>query len=271
MCDAISWGEIGWPWMRTQASPLGAATIRNGASRANHDTSSALTLRPISRLAPNTVAAALVTPWRRARAPTATWPDSAQLTHDGTMRSPSAPDRIRGWPLSSSTATHELVVPRSMPMMRDIRLRLLLAHQAAEQALALVGGLATHLGELARGALVRRIDLERGLEPLRRLQPIARGERQQALAQLDAGARVAIAGRALAEQPVPGERLVEPALIDQIVQRVDLAGLDERRRGLVLGERSRGRPALGRRARRCHRARRRAIAWQAAQGALERR
>src|SRR5215470_18918962 len=187
---ATSCGEIGWPWIRTQASPLGAATIRNGASRANHETSSALTLRPISRLAPNTVAAALVTPWRRARAPTATWPDSDQLTHDGMIRSPSAPARIRGWPRSSSTATQELVVPRSMPMMRDIRLRLLLAHQPAEQALALVGGLAPHLGELARGALVRRIDLERGLEPLGCLESVARGQCEQSLAQLDAGADV---------------------------------------------------------------------------------
>src|SRR4051812_30771783 len=253
MCDAISWGEIGWPWMRTQASPLGAATIRNGASRANHDTSSALTLRPISRLAPNTVAAALVTPWRPARAPTATWPDSPQLTHDGTMRSPSAPDRIRGWPLPSSTATHELEVPRSMPMMRDIRLRLLLAHQAAEQALALVGGLATHLGELARGALVRRIDLERGLEPLRRLQPIARGEREQALAQLDPGAGVAVVGVAPGEHPVAGERLVEPALVDQVLEPRELGGIDRRgqHRGLRgLRERGRGSPAVGRRGRR---------------------
>src|SRR3954467_2372986 len=235
--------------MRTQESPLGAATIRNGASRANHDTSSALTLRPISRLAPNTVAAALVTPWRRARAPTATWPDSAQLTHDGTMRSPSAPDRIRGWPRSSSTATHELVVPRSMPMMRDIRLRLLLAHQPAEQALALVGGLAPHLGELARGALVGRIDLERGLEPLRGLEPVARGEREQALAQLGPAAAVAVVGgalggspvaragvrRALGELPVAPQRLVEPGLVDQVLERGELGGVERRgqHRGLL--------------------------------------
>src|SRR5215470_15642698 len=252
MCAAISCGEIGWPWMRTQASPLGAATMRNGASRANHDTSSALTLRPISRLAPYTVAAALVTPWRRARAPTATWPLAAQLTHDGMMRSPSAPARIRGWPSSSSTATHEFVVPRSMPMIRDT-LRLLLAHQAAEQPLALVGGLAPHLGELARRALVGRIDLERGLEPLRGLEPVARGEREQPLAQLDAGAHVAIAREALGHQPVTGERLVEPAVVEHVLERGDLGRVGQHRG--QLGRRAvrrslralRGRRALRRR------------------------
>jgi hypothetical protein len=120
ICAATSCGEIGWPWMRIHASPFGAATMRNGARRANHETSSALTLRPINRFTPNTVADAFVTACRFARVPTVACPLVFQLTHDGMVRSLSRPTRIVGWPFASSTATHEFVVPKSMPMIFDV-------------------------------------------------------------------------------------------------------------------------------------------------------
>src|SRR5690606_35374382 len=68
-------------------------------------------------------------------------------------------------------------------------LALLLPHEAGQEALALVGGLPPHVRELAGGAFVGRIDLERGLEPLRGLEPVSLPERGEPLAQLDARAK----------------------------------------------------------------------------------
>jgi hypothetical protein len=115
--DATSCGDTAAPRMRIQASPLGAATMRNGAMRANHDTSSALTLRPMRRLVPNTVDCAFDTACRTAWVPLTISPAWVQATTDGRVRSPAGVARIRGAP-RSTMAAHELVVPRSMPMMR---------------------------------------------------------------------------------------------------------------------------------------------------------
>src|SRR6185436_722132 len=116
---------------------------------------------------------ALVTACRRAGTPTTTSPAPVQATTDGVIRSPSGDASTCACPRSSSAATHELVVPRSMPMMRVIAWSLLLPHQAGQEALALVGGQPPHVGQLARGALVGRIDLEHRLEPLGGLHPVA--------------------------------------------------------------------------------------------------
>ena len=134
-------GVTGSP-MRTHASPLVAATMRNGARRANQVTSSAFTLRPIKRFTPNTVLAGLETACRCAGVPTTTAPLGDQLTHDGMVREPSSAASTRGTPRSSSAATQEFVVPRSMPMMRDTSI--FLVHELGQQTFTLVGGHSSH-------------------------------------------------------------------------------------------------------------------------------
>src|SRR5512134_423941 len=184
--------------------------------------------------------------------PTTTSPLGVHATTDGSVRSPPADARIFGVPLSSSTATHELVVPRSMPITRDIAL-FLLPQQPGQETLAFVRRLPPHVGELARGALVRRIELEHGLEPLRRLEPVLARERTQALGELDPGARDPIAGVLLERHPAQRERLVVLALVEQRVERalieilaVAAAEVGARLRRAARAERGR----LGRRARR---------------------
>ena len=75
-------------------------------------------MRPISRLAAETVRVGLVMAWRLAIWPTNCSPLSVSATTEGVVRAPSALDTTRG-SSPSSTAMHELVVPRSMPMMRS--------------------------------------------------------------------------------------------------------------------------------------------------------
>src|SRR5262245_34930315 len=57
----------------------------------------------------------LVTAWRRATTPTSRSPVFENATTDGVVRNPSAFAITLGSP-PSMTATHEFVVPRSMPM-----------------------------------------------------------------------------------------------------------------------------------------------------------
>ncbi len=57
----------------------------------------------------------LVTAWRLAGWPTSRSPSSVKATMDGVVRMPSAFSMTFGV-LPSITATHELVVPRSIPM-----------------------------------------------------------------------------------------------------------------------------------------------------------
>src|SRR3954454_7755605 len=78
-------------------------------------TSSESYLRPIRRLTAKTVASGLVMAWRLAIWPTSRSPASVKPTIDGVVRLPSELGMTTGSP-PSMTATHELVVPRSMPM-----------------------------------------------------------------------------------------------------------------------------------------------------------
>src|SRR5690554_7327114 len=79
-------------------------------------TTSSLNLRPIKRLTAYRVLCGLVTAWRLALCPTSTSSSLVNATIDGVVRSPSAFSIILGLP-PSSMATHELVVPKSMPII----------------------------------------------------------------------------------------------------------------------------------------------------------
>ena len=68
--------------------------------------------------------AGLVMAWRLAIWPTSRSPLLLKATTDGTVRPPSALGMTVGSP-PSMTATTELVVPRSMPMMRPMLVVLL--------------------------------------------------------------------------------------------------------------------------------------------------
>src|SRR5919107_3869544 len=85
--------------------------------------SSILTVQsvPMWRLTDRMVRSTLVTAWRLATSPTRTSPPLAKATTDGVVREPSALGLTVGSP-PSSTATTELVVPRSMPTARAMLL-----------------------------------------------------------------------------------------------------------------------------------------------------
>ena len=70
---------------------------------------------PILRLIERTVRSGATTHWLRAGVPTSTSPSGAMPTTDGSKRSPLTGSST-GAP-SSMTASTELVVPRSMPMI----------------------------------------------------------------------------------------------------------------------------------------------------------
>src|SRR6185503_7561713 len=72
-------------------------------------------LRPIRRLIAKKVFSGLVTAWRFAGCPTSCSPSALNATMEGVVRAPSAFSMTFGV-LPSITATHELVVPRSMPI-----------------------------------------------------------------------------------------------------------------------------------------------------------
>src|SRR3954447_21605545 len=70
----------------------------------------------MKRLIENTVFSGFITACRLATVPTRRSPLSLNATTDGGVRPPSAFSRTVGSP-PSRTATHELVVPRSIPMV----------------------------------------------------------------------------------------------------------------------------------------------------------
>src|SRR5881398_523248 len=70
----------------------------------------------MKRLMEKTVFSGLVTAWRLATVPTRRSPDCVNATTDGVVRPPSAFSITVGSP-PSSTAMHEFVVPRSIPMV----------------------------------------------------------------------------------------------------------------------------------------------------------
>src|SRR5258705_6747013 len=70
----------------------------------------------MKRLIEETVFWGLVTAWRLATVPTRRSPDAVKATTEGVVRPPSAFSMTVGSP-PSSTAMHEFVVPRSIPMV----------------------------------------------------------------------------------------------------------------------------------------------------------
>ena len=70
----------------------------------------------MNRLTLKIVFSGLVTAWRLATVPTRRSPDLEKPTTEGVVRPPSALGRTSGSP-PSMTATAELVVPRSMPIV----------------------------------------------------------------------------------------------------------------------------------------------------------
>src|SRR5579872_4642403 len=73
----------------------------------------------MNRLIEKTVFWGLVTAWRLAIVPTSRSPDAVNATTDGVVLPPSAFSMTVGSP-PSSTAMHELVVPRSIPIVLAI-------------------------------------------------------------------------------------------------------------------------------------------------------
>ena len=74
--------------------------------------------RPMNRLIEKMVCLGLVTAWRLATWPTSRSPSLVNATTDGVVRPPSALGMTTGSP-PSMTATTELVVPRSIPMILE--------------------------------------------------------------------------------------------------------------------------------------------------------
>jgi hypothetical protein len=98
-------------WMATR-SPSRAT--RYGTIFISSDTSSKR--RPMNRLIENTVFSGFVTAWRFATCPTSRSPPFVKATTDGVRRPPSELVMTTGSP-PSMTATTELVVPRSIPII----------------------------------------------------------------------------------------------------------------------------------------------------------
>src|SRR5688572_9942996 len=110
----ISGGEYSLPPALTRASPPEPETTSYGTIDSSSRTSASL--RPMKRLIEKTVLVGLVTACRLATVPTSRSPLWAKATTDGVVRPPSAFSMTVGSP-PSSTAMHEFVVPRSIPMV----------------------------------------------------------------------------------------------------------------------------------------------------------
>ena len=81
-------------------------------------------LRPMNRLIEKTVFCGLVTAWRLAAWPTSRSPVLVKATTDGVVRAPSEFSRTTGSP-PSMTAMQEFVVPRSMPRIFAMGMKIL--------------------------------------------------------------------------------------------------------------------------------------------------
>src|ERR1017187_1109709 len=114
----ISGGEFFLPLMSTRASPLSPRTTLYGTIFISSFTSSKR--RPMNRLMEKTVFSGLVIAWRLATWPTSRSPLLVNATTDGVVRVPSWLAITVGWP-ASITATQELVVPRSIPIIFPIQ------------------------------------------------------------------------------------------------------------------------------------------------------
>ena len=110
----ISGGEYCLPPASTRTSPFGPGTILYGTIVSSSLTSASL--RPMKRLIEKMVFSGFITAWRLATVPTSRSSESVKATTDGVVRPPSAFSSTAASP-PSSTATQELVVPRSMPIV----------------------------------------------------------------------------------------------------------------------------------------------------------
>ena len=120
------------PATSTTASPPAPSTMAKGLTPMDFLTSGSVNFRPISRLMANSVLVGLVTAWRLAIWPTRRSLLSEKATMDGVVRLPSLFSITLGSP-PSMIATHELVVPRSIPMifpMMFLSCLFLYVHQA---------------------------------------------------------------------------------------------------------------------------------------------
>src|SRR6185437_9443112 len=99
----------------TQASPLSAFTILYGTMPMSFWVIGSSNRRPIRRLIAKNVYSGLVTPCRLAGCPMSRSPSWEKATMEGVVRAPSAFSMTLGAE-PSMTATHELVVPRSIPI-----------------------------------------------------------------------------------------------------------------------------------------------------------
>src|ERR1700754_3897673 len=129
----ISGGEYCLPPASTRASPLGPDTTLYGTIDSSSRTSASL--RPMKRLIEKIVFCGLVTAWRLATVPTRRSPDCVNATTDGVVRPPSAFATTVGSP-PSSTAMHELVVPRSIPIVFPMWVLLLLFQENLSERVA---------------------------------------------------------------------------------------------------------------------------------------
>ena len=100
-------------------SLLGSFSTVYGTKSFERCTSGSSQRRPMKRLIEYTVFVGFVIAWRFAIWPTSRSPCLLNATTDGTVRPPSALGMTVGSP-PSMTATTELVVPRSIPMMRPM-------------------------------------------------------------------------------------------------------------------------------------------------------
>ena len=110
----ISGGEYCFPRTSTRTSPFGPGTTLYGTIVSSSLTSASL--RPMNRLIENTVFSGFITAWRFATVPTSRSSESVNATTEGVVRPPSAFSSTVASP-PSRTATHEFVVPRSMPIV----------------------------------------------------------------------------------------------------------------------------------------------------------
>src|SRR5215472_4765044 len=113
---ALIWdGAYFLPRLSTQASPLSPGMILYGTRSMSRLTIGSSMRRPISRLIAKNVFSGLVTAWRFAAWPTKRSPDSVNATIEGVVRPPSVFSMTLA-AVPSITATHEFVVPRSIPI-----------------------------------------------------------------------------------------------------------------------------------------------------------
>src|ERR1700730_12421620 len=118
----------------------------------------------MKRLIEKMVFSGFVTCCRRAGAPTSRWPSFVNATTDGVVRPPSAFGITVGSP-PSSTAMHELVVPRSIPIVFAIVAICFLVRKSESLYSRFWNG----LQPAYRWAMVERKDVEAALEARREL------------------------------------------------------------------------------------------------------